>query len=152
MWHNRPRVFISQVRILPWPTNHFLYFPTEFLHTNNISDDYAAASVDQSQWQNKIFHVEAATSLGHCFALCRIANFSGSSYACNMLSYDTAASVCYLGNNDKNTPSHTVPPGQCQVYLDRGMTWPESNYLRRWRYLSLMHPPFIPFQHLLRQK
>ena len=104
-------------------------YPTEFLHTHNMADDYAPASVRKNQWQKKVFHIEVATSLGHCLALCRIGNFSGSTYSCNMLSYDATTSDCYLGNNDKRTASHTVPPGFSQVYLDKGMNQSVYNYV-----------------------
>ena len=82
--------------------------------------DYAAAQAGQAQWQNKIFHTEVGTSLGHCFALCRIGEFSGGTYECNIVSYDATSGICYLGNSDKNTPSHTAPAGLSTVYMDRG--------------------------------
>ena len=87
-----------------------------------MADDYAVALVDQANWENKIFHSESGvSSVGHCLALCRVADFSSGTYECNMLSYDATTQTCYLGNNDKNTFTHTVPSGQSQVYLDRGM-------------------------------
>ena len=87
-----------------------------------MADDYAVALVDQANWENKIFHSESGvSSVGHCLALCRVASFSSGTYECNMLSYDATTQTCYLGNNDKNTFTHTVPSGQSQVYLDRGM-------------------------------
>ena len=96
--------------------------PSEYLHTNDLAAAYAAAQANQADWQNKIFHSESATSLGHCLALCRVATFSGSAgtYDCNMLSYDGGTSTCYLGDNDKDTPTVTVPTGVSTVYLDRG--------------------------------
>ena len=36
-----------------------------------MEDDYAAASVEKSQWKNKVFHIEPATSLGtNCIKIC----------------------------------------------------------------------------------
>ena len=98
------------------------FSPSEYLHTNNMSAAYAAVQVDEANWQRKIFHKEAATSLGHCLALCRVATFSGSatSYNCNMLHFDGTA--CYIGDNEKDEcpPCQAVPAGMSTVHLDRG--------------------------------
>ena len=161
-----------------------------------MEDDYAAASVEKSQWKNKVFHIEPATSLGtncikiclpgkqilserkgrpfllkkkslridfpgrpifiqlppgHCLALCRIGNFSGSTYACNMLSFMVATSNCYLGNNDKSTGSHSVPNGLSQVYLDRGRNY-ESEMKILFFSLSLMALPVYRVGHPICRK
>lgn len=70
----------------------------------------------QSLWQNKIYHQEAASSVDHCAAICRISYYSNKH--CDVFSWD--GSTCYIGRNDKNSHTNNVPSGVSQIYLDSG--------------------------------
>ena len=88
------------------------------LLVNSIIADmnYTKTQSDQSDWQAKIYHQVATSSLEQCAAICRISYIGGNE--CDVFSWDGAD--CYIGKDASNGNTVTVPSGTSDVYMDQG--------------------------------
>ena len=80
--------------------------------------NYTKTQGEQSEWQAKIYHKVATSSLEECAAICRISYIS--SRECDVFSWD--GSDCYIGEDALNSHTITVPSGLSDVYVDQGMS------------------------------
>ena len=80
--------------------------------------NFTKTESEQSEWQAKIYHKVATSSLEECASICRISYIS--SRECDVFSWD--GSHCYIGEEALNSHTITVPSGLSDVYMDQGMS------------------------------
>ena len=78
--------------------------------------NFTKTESEQSEWQAKIYHKVAASSIEECAAVCRISYISNRE--CDVFSWD--GSHCYIGEDTLNSHTITVPSGLSDVYMDQG--------------------------------